>query len=240
MEPVETFTRNAILSALDEKPFLTWADAKKMPAVKAAAKFLSAPRMTDVLKGLMAQGVVYEWPKQGKIKSVRYSLHPADAREYLDPALDKFRKELMTLAGKLRHAGVRFEDLMHASRAALSAADSTRAGVESPPVEELAPMLPAPPPTPPEDLAVLMLDLMEELEPAARNGAAVPIAGLRHAMEFQNLDKSAFDNEILRMAEREILDLHRYDYPMGLSQAERDDLVSDDRGGYYIAVARRV
>lgn len=214
--PVEEFAKRTIRSVIEKEPSVSWAEAKKSSDLKALSKFLLAKQQDGLLKELVKNGSVFEWPKTGKKGStVRHSLQRADAREYLEPAIEKYRKELKALAEKLQHAGVGYEDLMNASRLALAAPETT-------------------------DIVALMLEMMEEVEPAARNGAAVPIVGLRHAMEFQNLDKESFDNAILRMAERAILDLHRYDYPAGLSQAERDDLISDGQGGYFVAVARRV
>ncbi len=229
-EPADFLARKAFRQVIETRGPISATEAKKAPELKPVKKFLSSAQQDRILKDLVQDGAIYEWPKQGKkITKVRYSLQPADPREYLEPTLEKFRKDLKALAGKLEPSGIRLEDLLLASRMALSSSD----------VPPLPPKPPIPIP-PPEDLSDLILELMQELEPAALNGAAVPIAGLRHEMEFQNLDKDAFDNEILRLAQREILDLHRYDHPASLSQIQRDDLVPDGQGGYFIAVARRV
>lgn len=241
-EPVENLARRTIWSVIKKQQPVSWTDAKKSDAkgaklLKPLSKFLLVKQQDQLLKEMVKDGSVFEWPKLGKkITKVLYSTQPADPSKYLDPALEKFRKELKALAGKLQSAGVRYDDLIGASRMALGGS----APPPAPPVEPSPE--PAPPVPPPDrvDLSDLILEGMEKVKPGARNGASVTIATLRHAMEVQGLDKQTFDNEVLHLAERAVVDLHRYDYPAGLSQAERDEMVPDGQGGYYLAIARRV
>ena len=96
---------------------------------------------------------------------------------------------------------------------------------------------PAPEPerTPGYDL----LGLMTELEPAAANGALVSLRDLRRAAT-PDMDKPTFDAAVIKLASDGLANLHRHDYPGSLTDGERAAMVPDDRGSYYIGVARRV
>ena len=75
---------------------------------------------------------------------------------------------------------------------------------------------------------------------AAANGALVSLSDLRRSLAAAIPDKPTFDRLVLRLAESERVALHHHDYPGGLSQEERDALVVDDRGNYYVGIALRV
>ena len=62
---------------------------------------------------------------------------------------------------------------------------------------------------------------------------------LRRSMDFQNVDKSAFDQAVLRLADQGKVALHRHDFPAGLSTEDRAELVTDATGDFYVGIALR-
>jgi len=51
-----------------------------------------------------------------------------------------------------------------------------------------------------------------------------------------NLPKKDFDRAVLSLASQGKVALHHHDFPTSLSQAEREALVQDERGTYYVGV----
>jgi len=99
------------------------------------------------------------------------------------------------------------------------------------------PILPA---HPKADFGKPNLERMIQLKLAAANGALVSLRDLRRSLEAEIPDKATFDQAVLRLAESERVALHHHDYPNGLSQEEREDLVVDDQGSFYMGIALRV
>jgi hypothetical protein len=81
-----------------------------------------------------------------------------------------------------------------------------------------------------------LLALIRRIEPGAERGALVVSRDLRRAAR---LEKETFDRTVLDLARQGRLSLHRHDYPASLTAAERDDLVTDGAGTYYVGVALR-
>ncbi len=81
-----------------------------------------------------------------------------------------------------------------------------------------------------------LLALMRQIEPGADNGALVPARNLRRAAQ---LDKRDFDGRVLDLARAGRLTLHRHDFATGLSTTERDELVCDGAGTFYVGMALR-
>ncbi|MGH9936994.1 MAG: hypothetical protein ACREAM_12155, partial [Blastocatellia bacterium] len=89
------------------------------------------------------------------------------------------------------------------------------------------------------DLERLILERMLQLNPSAATGAPVQLSELRQALRSEIADKDIFDRTIMRLAEQGRVAVHRHDYVGSLSQEERDALVSDGRGNYFIGVTLR-
>jgi hypothetical protein len=78
---------------------------------------------------------------------------------------------------------------------------------------------------------------MLKIKPSARGGAPVSISRLR--AEFPNMSKADFDAAMVKLRDEGRIALHRHDYPQSLSEADRGDLVQDDKGNHYIAATFR-
>lgn len=162
------------------------------------------------------------------------------ARAELTPQ-DYVRLALQLAAGKLKSRGFTAEEVFALARELSQPVPIAAEPVAPAPV--VSPLAPSPLAesnlvTP--VLEEVVLEQMNRIKPDAANGALVSIAELRRALAGEMPDKSAFDEAILRLAEAGRVALHHHDYPGSLSQEERDALVLDERGNYYIGIALRV
>jgi hypothetical protein len=78
---------------------------------------------------------------------------------------------------------------------------------------------------------------MVQIKPAAAGGALVSLRELRRSVAVQGKN---FDRAVLHLAEEGRVALHHHDYPGSLTEEERNEMVSDDRGTYYIGVSLRI
>ena len=72
---------------------------------------------------------------------------------------------------------------------------------------------------------------IRSLDKQADQGATVHIGKLRKAARSQH--KEIFDRSVLDAAERGLIDLHRHDFPAGLSAKEKEELIHDKHTGQY-------
>jgi hypothetical protein len=90
--------------------------------------------------------------------------------------------------------------------------------------------------TPAAAMAPDLIGVMRQIEPGVDRGALVGARDLRRAVRMQ---KTQFDRAVLELARQGRLSLHRHDYPASLSAAEREELVTDGSGSYYVGMALR-
>lgn len=90
-----------------------------------------------------------------------------------------------------------------------------------------------------KDFAEIILDRMIRLKPAAANGALVSLRELRQSLMVEISSKFVFDQTVLELARGGRVALHHHDHPSSLSQEERDALVLDEHGNYYVGIAIR-
>jgi hypothetical protein len=64
--------------------------------------------------------------------------------------------------------------------------------------------------------------------------------GVRDLRRHVSLAKPQFDDLALRLAREGRVSLHRHDFPASLSPQEREELITDGQGNYYIGLALRV
>ena len=77
---------------------------------------------------------------------------------------------------------------------------------------------------------------VDALDAGADAGSLVSARDLRRAA---GKDKRSFDEAVLALSREGRLSLHRHDHVASLSPQERDDLVTDGAGNYYVGVAIR-
>lgn len=81
-----------------------------------------------------------------------------------------------------------------------------------------------------------LVTLMRTLDPCANRGALLGCRDVRRAAGLPY--KAAFDALTLMAARDGLVSLHRHDAPSWLTQAERDEMVTDGRE-FYVGMAIR-
>lgn len=184
--------------------------------LKKSVKGISDAEFASLIAALLAEHVLYRHPPLSGRKQAAFACQPPQP----EPYLAEWRAPLTKLVTELISAGV---DRQHLRQAFTRLLEDV--GLTVPP--QLTPKTAAVP-----DL----LGLMRHIEPAADRGALVTFRELRRAAQ---LEKHAFDAAVLDLARQGRLMLHRHDHPAGLSPQDRDQLVTDGAGNYYVGAAMR-
>jgi len=197
-----------ILKALSESP-LTQTDLKNK--LRSLLAGWPAPKREEMLALLLKENRLYKVsPLTGKVELL-------SARPELTPR-DYIRMALQTAVAKLRPMGFTPEQVFATAQDLLQ----RELTAEKPRV----------------DFDQTILERMIQLKLAVANGATISLSELRRSLASESSVKSSFDQAVLRMAEQGTIVLHRHDYAASLSRRERDALVSDDRGNYFIGVSK--
>jgi len=136
----------------------------------------------------------------------KYSARPAQAEAYVF----KLRKELEALAERLAPAGITREQILDALASA-------------------PPAVPAPAPAPPP-LAAQITEYLKS------KPGGIGVGQLREDLGLSPADKPAFDETVVALYRQHRVYLDRHDWPAGLSQEARDELVTDGSGNYYVVI----
>lgn len=172
---------------------------------------LSPDRWRKAIARLVETGEVRELPPLLGSRTKRLSVRPADPADYIAAALEN-------LGGKLASTGVTENEVWEAARRLVEERLQQRQ-------KDLLPEL--------------ILERMPVVEPAAQSGALVSVRDLRRSLEFQEVNHDAFDRAVLQLGRQGRIALHRHDYVSSLTSAERDELVTDGQGNYYVGIALR-
>lgn len=86
----------------------------------------------------------------------------------------------------------------------------------------------------------VILSAMQRLNPQAARGALVYIPELRQAVRDRFLDKISFDQTVLGLTEQGKVQLQSHDLPAQLSPEQREAMIDNSRGGYFMAIGIRM
>lgn len=232
-QTIAGFARSLNVAELLRQP-CTPAEFKKKLATR--LKGAAPAEIKEAFDLLCAEGRIHIWPKRGRT-SARVALSPPEVREYLSD-LKKPLTALQAAVGKLadsfRAAGVPPERVFDAARRMIA----EELALTAQPAE----VTNKPPANEREQAAGLeriVLERLVQLEPAAANGAPVSVRALRRALAAELPDKQAFDRLLIRLAREYRVSLHRHDAPGALEPEERQALVADDYGNFYIGISLR-
>jgi len=203
--------------------------AKKGPQsladLRKAAKQVTEEAFQAAFQKRIAGNQLFEYPTPPKKKTVFGSQPPSPEPYLRDIGVQLTKIVAQLIAAKVPPAALR--------RALLEILDATGVAGVSAPAASTATTKPEISTQPP---LVDLVSLMRIIEPAADNGALVPARELRRVA---NLEKNSFDQAVLGLARQGRLMLHRHDFASGLSDAERQELVTDGAGTYYVGMALR-
>jgi hypothetical protein len=207
---------------------LTWIELlrKKGPqpeaSLKRTVKWLEKGQFQTLLNDMLAGNELCRHPVAGAVKRETYGLEPPRPGPYLEDWGSQLRKiNSALLSAKVASEEIRRSvvQVVEAAGVSLGAGRETShdATLQSPSHMDL-------------------IALMQRIEPGAGRGALVGTTDLRRASGFTKLD---FDRAVLSLSRQGRLSLHRHDFASSLTAAEREELVTDGAGNYYVGVAIR-
>ncbi|RPJ22597.1 MAG: hypothetical protein EHM26_01310 [Desulfobacteraceae bacterium] len=204
---LETILTALAAGPLTEKELIAWV-RKRLPGYQG----------NDLNEHLSYSKQVYEYPKYGKIKT-KYGLKPPEPGPYLVKAI----QEIATVQRLLAPFQISREAIHDALGRELGLEPKTRGLAKDQSKAETAP----------HEAEALLLKTMTRLQPPGQRRALVSIRELRRSVE---LAKSVFDHIVLSLAIQGRVALHHHDFPSSLSPNERDELVRDEQGTYYVGI----
>lgn len=191
--------------------------------LRAGVKWLDDVGFSELLERLSVQKLIFRHPAMtaGKAAQPLWGIAPPSPEPWLKP----IREQLCQVVQQLRAAAVSATDLRRAAVEMLEAAGiSLGVGTGAAAAQASVP-------------AVDLVRLMRQLDAGADRGALVPARVLRGAA---GLPKKQFDELALQLSRAGRIVLHRHDFAGSLSVAERDELVTDGAGDYFVGMALRV
>ncbi len=184
----------------------------------------------SLLNRLKKERRIFEFPAV-KGTGNRLSVIPPEIQDYLQGMIEGLFAKLRPLSVAFEEAGVHTKEDFYLQ--------AHQMWLNSLPVKIST--MPEPVEVPSGEVAErLILAGMTQLDSAAINGALVSLTKLRNLLRAHFPGKVDFDGAILTFAEQERIALHRHVHVSTLSQAEKDDLVTDGRDNYFIGIALRV
>lgn len=212
---VNELAQSLITAAISKKGPQAWS------ALRTAAKQVPGETFDAAMKSLLDTGAIFEHPPLLKKKEL-FGTTPPSPGPYLVAIGTQLTKVVDQLvAAKVPHSDVRRSllELVEATGISVFSGATAQEAASAPSVAD-----------------VDLLALMKRIEPAAENGALVPARDLRRAAQ---VEKTRFDHAVLELARLGRVMLHRHDFAAGLTESERDELVTDGRGSYYVGMALR-
>lgn len=228
------FARSMVVDVLSKRPRTRTELAK---ALEVPLAQLSREKRQKVVADLLKGGEIRELPLLLGTRANRLSVAPPDPREYLEQALVEIRRRL-ALAGvvdrQIAHAlqELAEEHMPPRIDRANVRGMATQNEETARPADRGATLTD-------DQIGELILSALPQVEPSAAQGALVTVRDVRRVPQLVGIAKGVFDQAVLALSERGTLALHRHDYPGSLTPAERDDLVSDDAGSFFIGMTLR-
>jgi hypothetical protein len=210
-KPAEEAARQSILEVLAHKP-LTRGDLIR--AVGRRLRGVGEKAAAVALRALVSRERVYVLPPAPRGRASRYGLTPASPADYVEPGLSR-------LVAAIAKKGFSAE----AVKAAL-----TQALVGGAPPASVAAAASD------EDLLVAAI---ARLDPQAASGALVYVPHVRVAVADRLKDKGSFDRAVLALAARRRVQVQAHPVPSQLSEREREAMVPDGTGGFFMAIGLR-
>jgi hypothetical protein len=207
--------REIILKALGDGPLT---EKELVHRVRKKLAGYNANNLKQHLSPLFHSGQVIKHPKYGKT-TAGYGLKPPKPDLYLERA----RNEIDIVHKLLAPSGVSLEAIYRALGEHLGLETEPWAG-EWKRQEDTTPSVEA---------ERLILEGIARLQPLGQRRALVSIRELRRSL---TLTKNDFDRAVFSLAVKSRVALHHHDFPGSLSPAEREEMVRDDRGTYYVGI----
>lgn len=207
------FIRTKILEILSDRPrSRSELDEALQNELFGCSMYMIRKMRREILKRLFDEKTVFEYPPVGSAKASLLGATPPNPMVYLKKVEDVFR----AMYRKLEKAGISYHEAFQCLHKLLATekADADR--------------LPK--------LSADVMDHIVAVEPRAGKMAPVSIPMLRSSMD---LPKDVFDEVIWELFYQEKIYLHRHAHPSRLDESEREKLIKDDNGNYYVGIVLR-
>lgn len=205
----DSYIRDGIVATLEEQPM---SRVELESALKRDLVGVSANACRLMTRKLIKDGVIRELPPMLGRRAKRLSVNDLCVDHYTDHVIDQ-------LAHQLERHGVS-RDRIIASFARHQDGGSIAAMNE-------------------DEAAELVLEAIRACGNSGGLGGLMSILELRRATQASIAEHSLFSNAVIALARRGFIALHRHDYPAGLEEAARNQLVTDGMGNYFVGVALR-
>ncbi|MBA4394293.1 MAG: hypothetical protein C0407_12150 [Desulfobacca sp.] len=206
--PSPEFISQKIVQSLSDKP-LTSLELKKVLSKQLFG--LPQKAVDPVIHSLLLRGTIIQHPKIVGLKA-KLGQRPPDPKPYLHKVL----KELDQVAKMLAPSQVSREEIHQALLGLIGASGHRVVSLGEPKTV---------------DFEEQILSKMIEVEPQAPYGALVSLRNVRRALD---LEKGLFDLTIIGLAKKGRIVLHQHSFPRGLAEEERNALVDDQKGHWYV------
>jgi hypothetical protein len=183
--------------------------AEIMKALKTKLKGYDERRQIELLKRLRREKLVKVLPPFLGGRAIRFGRQSPDPCDYIQDAFQKLGKKL----------GLSSDELIHAARTLPVSQRRT--------------------PRSQQDLGDRLLAQIMRIKLAAAEGELVPLDQLWRSLQKEGWDKASFDRTVLSLAEENRVSLQRHNFPYGLGDHERAQLVADEWNNYYVGIALR-
>jgi hypothetical protein len=183
--------------------------AEILKSLKAKLTGYDERRQIELLKHLRQEKLVKVLPPFLGGRTLRFGRQSPDPCDYVQDAIKKIGKRL----------GLPAEEVLYAART-LPVAHLKR-------------------PRSQKDLSEKLLAQIMRIKLAAAQGELVPLDQLWRSLQNEGWDKASFDRTVLSLAEENRVSLQRHNFPYGLGDQERAQLVADEWNNYYVGIALR-
>jgi hypothetical protein len=183
--------------------------AEILKRLKAKLTGYDERRQIELLKRLRREKLVKVLPPYLGGRASRFGRQAPDPCDYIQDAFTKIGKRL----------GLSPEEMIYAART-LPVSQRKNARVQ-------------------KDLSDRLLAQIMRIKLAAAEGELVPLDQLWRSLQKEGWDKASFDRTVLNLAEENRVSLQRHNFPFGLGDQERAQLVADEWNNYYVGIALR-
>ncbi|MDM8517338.1 hypothetical protein QUF76_14140 [Desulfobacterales bacterium HSG16] len=224
----ENYCREKIIKILSDKNLTRAALDKKLAGQMFGHSLNHIKTLRiKILNQLIREKQIFEHPPVGFHGKVSiFGTRMADPRLYFS----NVKKEFETICKKLRKTGIPNEMIYKAAREVLMPdEENAQTRAAKPSIAKICDQSP-------ETCAKQVLEAIIRVEPAALQQVLVSTNSLRLAA---GLTKEIFDRTIIYLARQEKLFLHEHACPDAMTDEDRNLLVKDDQGNYFMGVVLR-
>lgn len=220
--PEEEYVRSVVRSRLADRSLVR---AELLRGISAQLKGIPAARQVTILRRMLAEGTLHEFPPFLGARAKRIALQPLDPGEYVEDALRK-------LTDRLTPLGI-------PPTALRTALVTPQSRFSQPTIQPLPAAAPPTAAQPVATVAETILQCATDAFPQAGQGALISFSQFRGLPPIAHLQREQVDQALIELAKTRRIALHAHDFPLGLASEAREMLLRDERGNHYMGFTLR-